>query len=61
MPFAQTDLVPLGDERWEVTVEETSEHELDAVLNAVARWAADHSLDLESVQVDGEQVELPTT
>jgi hypothetical protein len=59
VPFAQTDLVPLEDERWEVTVEESSEHELDAVLHAVARWAADHSLELESVQVDGERIDLP--
>jgi hypothetical protein len=59
VPFAQTDLVPLGDERWEVRVEESSEEELDVVLQTVARWAVDCSLDLESVQVDGEQIELP--
>ena len=61
VPFAQTDLLPLGDERWEVRVEESSEDELEAVLHAVARWAEDCRLDLESVQVDGELVELPET
>ena len=59
VPFAQTDLVPLDDERWEVRVEESSEDELDAVLHAVARWAVDCSLDQASVLVDGKQVELP--
>ncbi|HTS72866.1 MAG TPA: hypothetical protein VMG74_04080 [Gaiellaceae bacterium] len=59
VPFAQTDLVPLGDERWEVRVEESSEDELDAVLHAVARWAVDCQLKTASVRVDGEQIELP--
>ena len=59
VPFAQTDLVPLDDERWEVLVEESSEDELDAVLHAVARWAADCSLEEASVLVDGKHVELP--
>jgi hypothetical protein len=52
MPYAKTDLVPL---------EESSEDELDVVLHAVARWAADHRLDETQVLVDGEQVELPAS
>jgi hypothetical protein len=59
VPFAQTDLVPLDDERWEVRVEESSEDELDAVLHAVARWAADWSLEAASVLVYDERIELP--
>jgi len=59
MPYAKTDLVPLEDERWEVRIAESSEDELDVVLHAVARWAADHRLDGTQVLVDGEQVELP--
>jgi len=59
MPYAKTDLVPLEDERWEVRIAESSEDELDVVLHAVARWAADHRLDETQVLVDGEQVELP--
>jgi hypothetical protein len=59
MPFAQTDLVPLGGERWEVRIEESSEDELDVVLHAVARWATDHRLDEANVMVDGEQIDLP--
>jgi hypothetical protein len=59
MPYARTDLVPLEGERWEVRIEESSEDELDVVLNAVARWAADHRLDETQVLVDGEQIELP--
>jgi hypothetical protein len=59
--FAQTDVVPLDDERWEVRVEESSEDELDAVLHAVARWVADCSLEEASVLVDGKHVELPET
>jgi hypothetical protein len=59
MPYARTDLVPLEGERWEVRVEESSEDELDVVLHAVARWAADHELDETHVLVDGEQVKLP--
>jgi hypothetical protein len=59
LPFARTDLVPLGGERWEVRVEESSEDELDAVLHAVARWAADCSLEETRVLVDDEPVELP--
>ena len=59
MPYAKTDLVPLAGERWEVRIEESSEDELDVVLHAVARWAADHQLDGTQVLVDGRQVELP--
>jgi hypothetical protein len=59
VPFAQTDLVPLGDERWEVRIEESSDDELDAVLHAVARWAADCSLEETTVRVNGEPVDLP--
>ena len=59
LPYAQTDLVPLEDERWEVRIIESSEDELDVVLHAVARWADDHRLDETHVLVDGEQVELP--
>jgi hypothetical protein len=59
MPYAKTDLVPLEDERWEVRIEESSEDELDVVLHAVARWAADHELDETKVLVDGKQIELP--
>ena len=58
MPYAKTDLVPLEDERWEVRIDESSEDELDVVLNAVARWAADHSLDDMQVLVDDEPVDL---
>lgn len=59
MPFARTDLVPLDGERWEVRVEESTEEELDAVLVAVARWAAACELGRRQVLVDGEPVELP--
>lgn len=59
VPFARTDVVPLGDERWEVRVEESSEKELDAVLHAVARWAAEQSLERPQVLVDDAPVELP--
>ena len=59
MPYAKTDLVPLEGERWEVRIEESSDEELDAVLHAVARWAADHEIDETRVLVDGERVELP--
>jgi hypothetical protein len=59
MPYANTDLVPLEGERWEVRIEESSEDELDVVLHAVARWAADHELDETRVLVDGERIELP--
>jgi hypothetical protein len=58
-PFARTDLVPLDDERWEVRVEESTEEELDAVLHAVARWAAACQVKERDVLVDGERVELP--
>jgi len=51
--------VPLGGERWEVRVEESSEEELDAVLQAVARWAADQELEQPQVVVDDAPVELP--
>jgi hypothetical protein len=57
--FAQTDLLPLDGERWEVRVEESTEDELDAVLVAVARWAATCELEQQRVLVDGEPVELP--
>ena len=59
VPFARTDLVPLDDERWEVRVEESTEEELDAVLHAVARWAAACELEEQHVLVDDEPVELP--
>ena len=59
VPFARTDLVPLDDERWEVVVEEGSEEALDAVLHAVARWAAQCRLEPARVLVDDEPVELP--
>ena len=58
MPFAQTDLLPLDGERWEVRVEESTEDELDAVLLAVARWAATCELGRRQVLVDGKPVEL---
>jgi hypothetical protein len=51
--------VPLGGERWEVRVEESSEEELDAVLLAVARWAAEQQLETPQVLVDDAPVELP--
>jgi hypothetical protein len=51
--------VPLGEERWEVRVAESTEDELDAVLHAVARWAADCELEQRHVLVDGKPVELP--
>jgi hypothetical protein len=59
VPFARTDVVPLGGERWEVRVEESSEDELDVVLHAVARWAADSELGEMQVLVDGERIDLP--
>jgi hypothetical protein len=59
MPYARTDLVPLQGERWEVRIEESPEEELDVVLNAVARWAADCRVGEARVLVDGERVELP--
>jgi len=59
VPFARTDVVPLAGERWEVRVEESTEDELDAVLLAVARWAAACSVEPRQVLVDGEPVELP--
>ena len=40
-------------------VEESTEAELDAVLLAVARWAATCELEQHRVLVDGEPVELP--
>lgn len=51
--------MPLGGERWEVRVEESSEEELDAVLHAIARWAAEQSLEPQ-VLVDDEPVALPS-
>ena len=59
MPFASIDLVPIADERWEVRIDESSEDELDAVLHAVARWAAVCEVDEAQVLVDGKLVELP--
>lgn len=59
MPFARTDLLPLDDERWEVRVEESTAEELDAVLLAVARWAAVCEIEHRHVLVDDEPVELP--
>ena len=59
MPFARTDLVPLDGERWEISVDGSSEDELDAVLLAVARWAADCELERREVLVDGALVPLP--
>ena len=51
--------MPLDDERWEVRVEESSGDELDAVLLAVARWAAANELAERRVLLDGRPVELP--
>ena len=51
--------MPLDEERWEVRVEESSDDELDAVLLAVARWAAANGLAERCVQVDGRPVDLP--
>jgi hypothetical protein len=59
VPFARTDIVPLPGERWEVRVEESTDDELDAVLHAVARWAAACEVERSQVLVDGEPVELP--
>jgi hypothetical protein len=59
VPFARTDLVPLEDERWEISVEGSTEDELDAVLLAVARWAVACQLEPRRVLVDGEPIELP--
>ena len=59
VPFARTDILPLDDERWEVRVEESTEEELDAVLLAVARWAAACEVERRRVLVDGQPVELP--
>jgi hypothetical protein len=42
-----------------VRVEEGSEEALDAVLHAVARWAAGCQVGEARVLVDGEPVELP--
>jgi hypothetical protein len=52
-------LVPLGDERWEILVEDSTADQLDAVLLAVARWAAACELENQPVLVDGEPIELP--
>ena len=51
--------MPLDDDRWEVRVEEGTEEELDAVLLAVARWAAACEVKPRRVLVDGRNVELP--
>jgi len=50
---------PLGGDRCEVRIEESSDEELDAVLLAVARWAADQELEQPQVLVDDAPVELP--
>jgi hypothetical protein len=42
-----------------VRVEDSSEDELDAVLQAVARWLADCQLSETHVLVDGERVDVP--
>jgi hypothetical protein len=42
-----------------VRIEESSDDELDAVLLAVARWAADQQLEQPRVLVDDAPVELP--
>jgi len=60
VPFARTDLIPLEGERWEVRVEESTDDELDAVLLAVARWAADCELKRRRVLVDGAPVKSCT-
>jgi hypothetical protein len=57
--FAQTDVVPLDDERWEVRVAGSTEDELDAVLQAIARWVAACELERRHVLVDDQPVELP--
>jgi len=59
VPFARTDLMPLGGERWEVRVEESSDEELDAILLAVARWATGQQLETPHVLVDDAPAELP--
>ena len=59
MPFARTDVVPLGGERWEVRVEESSEDELDIVLHAVARWVTENRVAETQGLVDGQHVDLP--
>ena len=59
-PFARSDLVALEGERWEVRVEDSSEQELDVVLQTVARWAAEQQLEEPHVLVDDAPVELPT-
>jgi hypothetical protein len=51
--------VPLDEERWEVRVEESTDEELDAVLHAVARWAAVCEVEQRQVLVDDEAVPLP--
>lgn len=51
--------MPLDEERWEIRVEEPTEEELDAVLLAVARWAAACEVKQRHVLVDGKPVDLP--
>jgi hypothetical protein len=51
--------VPLDGVRWQVRIEESSQEELDAVLHAVARWAAEQRLEQPQVLVDDAPVELP--
>jgi hypothetical protein len=55
----RTDVVPLDDERWEVRVVESTDDELDAVLLAVARWAAANGVAERCVLLDGRPVDLP--
>ena len=49
----------LGGEGCEVCIEDSSDEELDAVLLAVARWAAEQQLQQPRVLVDDAPVELP--
>ena len=49
--------MPLDDERWEVRVADSTPEELDAVLLAAARWAAEQEVE-PRVLVDDEPVEL---
>ena len=51
--------MPLGDERWEIRVEDSSEDELDVVLHTIARWANENDVAETQVLVDGQQVDLP--
>ena len=59
-PFTKSDVVPLEGDRCEVRIEDSSEQELDVVLQTVARWAAEQQLEEPHVLVDDAPVELPT-